>query len=297
MEERPELFHLRGRSVVVPVIPRNTAPLALLLRGNYILVPQNAWPYARPTGTWRELLRWSLLRVMTELAVYRAKGVLRISSAIPERVSRSRHSSVVHNVLDADFERVLQDSRAKPAGCMADYILCVGQLTSYKNLERLLAGYGVYSRGGGALRLMIRGERWDERYAVRIERLAAEMPRVTLEGRPATREEVVGLLRCSAGVIFAALVEASPITLLEALALECPIAVSAITGHLEILDAAGAGDELVTFSPSSVESISRAFWALEQAQRPRSCITSVQGRSAARQRWTAEMLRFLEDLT
>jgi hypothetical protein len=159
----PDVFTMDPQEPSIPLVPRNVPAGGLLRNRPYLLAPQNALPWASVTGTAGEVWLAARLRLASDVALRIAKGVLRISAAIPDRLASGPVSAVLHNVLDEGFEQAWNAGAgpaAEPATAMPDArgsLLMVGSLQSYRNLPRLIAAHQVYRREGGQLPLLIAG--------------------------------------------------------------------------------------------------------------------------------------------
>lgn len=200
----------------------------------FILAPQNAWPWEGPTLGLKEKAKVAALRVASEAAMRRAKGVVRVGGSIPIR-GRS-HSSLLPNPLDPDFEEQVRGIEESPSPSSEPYILSLGSINSYRGIEDLLGGYRSYLDGGGALPLRIVGG-GQPHYLAHINELARELPTVTISTRGVSRREALIFLHHATAAVLPSHVEASPFSLLEALAVQHNVIASDITGHHDIVPA------------------------------------------------------------
>lgn len=270
----------------IPLIPRNFPSLPLSAHP-YALAPQNAWPWSRKSYALRDLPRLASLRVASEVGMRKASLVLRISSAIPDIGNTGE--SILHNVLDADFDKVLAEA-ATTTPVRTGALVCLGSLTRYRNVERLIAGHQYYIQQGGSRPLLIAGSSSD-RYGRHLERISRESLGVYTSFSENSRAQFLSLMLNNHGVIFPSVVEASPFTLLEALAINGNLAASNIVGHIELLTANSPAASINTFNPYSSRSVSEALVALEESYgTPDPTLSSPEGRSKNRVKW-GEALR------
>lgn len=225
----PELF---GGAGAVPIVPRNV-PVGRRPDGPFLLAPQNAWPWQPRALGARERARVAALRAAGEWYLRRAAGVLRISSAIPA-VRPQWTSPVLHNVLDRRFDAMFDGAGRAPDGADGA-IVSIGSAYSYRGFETLVAAHSAYRRAGGRLPLFIAGPPANQRYVRRVEALADG--EVTFCWGSLERSECVAAYRRAACVVLPSRVEASPLTLLEALACTPHVVCSRIAGHVEIVRA------------------------------------------------------------
>lgn len=219
------------------LIPRNVPPAEMLVSGDYVLMPQNAWPWA-PLGlaSSRERARRVLLRAASEASIRRARHTVRIGASIPTR-DRS-DAAVLSNVLDVEFEEALTNPppvSSLPAEIDGEFALCIGDLVAYRRTDLLAARWEeVYARHG--VPLVIIGAARSSRVA-EATRLAASRSRgVVLRCHPLARTEAIDLIRSAYVSVYPSIVEASPILLLEALACGARVIATRITGHEELVD-------------------------------------------------------------
>ncbi len=247
----------------LPLVPRNVVPWPLIHTGRYVVMPQNSWAWHGPWGTPAEAFRRAKLKIASDLALSRAAGVIRISATIPGR--NCVRLPLLTNVLDPGFEdalfeaHCLDDDSALP---LRHAILCVGEIASYRNLERLIDGYGRYREGGGGHSLLIVGGTQFQSYASRLRRRASQVEGTRVWTEALSRTRILTMLQRAAGVIFPSLVEASPITVLEAVCLSDRVVASDIPAHHEIASTMLPDSHF--FDPFSTTAISHACEMLEE---------------------------------
>ncbi len=276
-----------------PLITRNIVPLRRFARGGYLYMPQNAWAWLGPGGGVRESGYRLTLRVLSELALRRARATLRISESIPDRTGLGL--PVLHNVLDVRFEEALEASRALDPGT-AGSIVSVGSFVPYRNYERLIEAHRRYREQGGKLRLVLAGPAGFPQILARVKRLASGRDDVELRPHRLTRDEVLAMLRDCELAILPSLVEASPVSLLEALVLCRRIAASDIPGHHGI--ARGMLDGVAIFDPMSPTAILEALIGAERSEPVARTlpISTADGRTAARTEWAHSLERLVSRL-
>lgn len=241
----------------IPVIPRNV-PSRPRLQSPFVLVPQNAWPWAFSGASRSELPRVLALRVGSEYFMRRAAAVLRISSAIPVIGTAHRYSPVIHNVLDPGFDTALAEADAEHPDTLGAFV-CIGSIQSYRNHRTILDGYERYQRLGGSHGLVIVGPVGAKSVATEIQERAGELSGVRILLGPRPRAEILAMMRSSAGVILGSTVEASPFTALEALACTHKVVFSDILGHRELLAEYESPNSSILFSPGSADQVASAL--------------------------------------
>jgi glycosyltransferase involved in cell wall biosynthesis len=248
-------------------------------------MPQNALGWHRLGHMGRNQCRRRALRVGTSLTLRRSSAVVRISTAIPAPVDKP--TLLLPNVLDEGFESA---APLGSIGCLTGpargpYVLVAGPLAVYKNIGTLLAGFYEYLGHGGSLELVIAGPRRDTSTSRLVREADAVCPRVHGLIRDLARNEVAELMRGARGVLFPSLVEASPITLLEACALQSHVAASDIPGHRDTLSFSGVHD-VPLFDPREPTSIRLAIERITEGTRPIGApIVSAKSRSKLRYQW------------
>ena len=256
----PTRFSLQPDEEGTLLVPRNVVPFRHLVRGRFLYMPQNAWAWLGPGGGARESSHRLALRALSNLALRRATATLRISESIPHLAGPALPT--LHNVLDPQFEQALAESQEIDADTDGS-IVSVGSFVPYRNFERLIRAHEAYRRRGGRLRLVLAGPAPFASSLAHLRALARDRRDVELRPGRLSRARVVAMLRSCELAILPSLVEASPVSVLEALIL-CPrIAASDIQGHH------GIGNEMLDpetlFDPTSE---ARICAALETAERP-----------------------------
>jgi glycosyltransferase involved in cell wall biosynthesis len=187
----------------------------------------------------------------------RCGGVIAISESTKSDILRlmpgfKAKLAVIPLAVDAAQFRSL--SRA-PAKVMGDYILFVGNRAGYKNFDRFSEAAAAILASNEGLRLVCAGgTRLTERETLPF-REAGVLQRV--EHRHVTDEQLASLYRGASCFIFPSLYEGFGLPILEAFALESPIAVSDIPCFREV-----AGDAALYFDPKNVDSIREAITEL-----------------------------------
>lgn len=267
----------------VPIIPRNVPTSWRQLVHPFVWMPQNALPWgpAAPAERSRQIQ----LRLGSAVASRRSMAMVRISSALPSK-PWGLTSPVLHNVLDREFENCL---KVTTPDAPSIGFLSAGSGHSYRNLARLTEGYATYRRCGGRTPLMLQMSSGTASEEFAIVAKARLVEGLTVTSRNASREEVVGLMRRASAVIFPSYIEASPVTVLEAMAIGIPIACSQIIAHRELCD-----ERSIYFDPNNVLDIAKALRRLD-ATPPMIAgpLQDRQVRTAERARWIAELLEFL----
>lgn len=263
----------------VPLVVRNVVPLRIL-SGTFLYMPQNAWPWYRGGVLEQPRARWLALRGASDVALRRAQGVVRLSSAIPQ--PRLAPSITVPNVLDAEFE-VASKSLQRSADRRSPFF-CSGTLASYGNIPLLVGAHARYLASGGTRPLRIMGA-LDGCRAEMLRWLKAPEARssVTILTRSLNRRDLLEEMTRSHAIILPARVEASPIRLLESLVLGGRVIASRIRGHL---DTAG-GAPVAFFDPGSVDELAKCLKEADQlpARDPPAEIAGPDARASERLRW------------
>lgn len=277
-EMYPEVLSCSSRETTV-VVARNWAPPRRLASGEFVLMPQNAWPWS---GEWRGVAagsRRGALRAASEVSMHRARGVIRIGSAVPS-IGRQL-GAPLGNVLDKGFESALAQSRGHARLVSGPHFVSIGSLTTYRGVRTLLAGYAEYKRQGGSYGLAIAGPKGRSVQLTEFD--GVQWLPVALE-RPA----VLGALRHAAGAVFPSTVEASPVTVLEADACSAEVIVSDIPGHRETCGRARV------FASGQAEELAARLVEVEDRHgtgAPEPCDPAlVQRRVRMRQDWAAGLI-------
>lgn len=277
----------------IRIIARNFPDAPASWRSRYILIPQNALPWSSPVGTLSERTKVLAMRGLTDMGVRRADGVVHISEAVlPSEPPASR---IAHNVLDAEFEDVAKQMPGPLGG--RPYVVSVGSLHSYRNTVRLISAYRTAKDRGLVTDLVIAG--WPHPAAIRkIREAAHRVEGVVLIEREVSRAEALSLMRNAELCVFPSLCEASPVSVLEAVALTDNVILSDIPGHLGVLRSAKIDvAQEALFDPLSAPDMARALLqprpvhgdGLSQLRNPR-------GRQVVRREWGERMASTLSCL-
>ncbi len=270
-----------------PLIPRNVPTSLGSLLHPFVWMPQNALPWGvRAPG---EVRLQRQLRVASSLVAARATAMVRISGAIPP-LRRRPTSEVLHNVLDASFDDLVADLTPTEHGSF----LCVGSAHSYRAIPQLIRGYASYRATGGGTGLLVQTSAGTPSEEILIAAAAEQVPGLRLRSGGAGRAEVASLMLGSAGVVLPSLIEASPVTLLEAQALGRSLTCSNIVAHRELLTADAAAN---TFNPRSEADTAAALHRLDErgpvAQHE---LTQPQVRHLRREEWCQDVRDFLDQV-
>lgn len=286
-QKHPRVFS--SDAGAAPLYFRNSVPLRLLATGRFFYMPQNAWPWAGLATTLGERTRRAMLRVLSDLALHRTRGALRTGPSVP--ASGRTHPAVLMNPLDAAYEQALADAPARPTVTVQGFF-CVGSCWGYRNLPTLLAGYEQYRQLGGwrPLVLATAGPR-----AKAMRRRAGDGV-VFVDGK-LTRPDLIATMRASQAVVFPSSVEASPITLLEAAAAGCRIAMSDIPGHTAAMQSVAASGVL-TWPAFDAQQLAQQLVALDADDQPvvTSRLDTAEGRGELRDQWCTRFAEAIEQL-
>lgn len=209
----------------IPVIFKNVVPLRLLASGLFIYIPQNAWAWHGPASTIREFFRRNMLRICSEFARMRASRIVRIGPMIPD--SENCVDGFLPNTLDQSFETAFDESEKNPAVSWVGskpYFIAPGSYWSYRNLEFLIEAYIDYHRSSdNPKNLVLVGPAAQARYFNKIKTLGENCEGIIVIGKKVPRAELLAAVAGSALCVFPSLVEASPVTVLEAASLGATI--------------------------------------------------------------------------
>ena len=208
-----------------PLALSNVVGKSVLRQGGFIYLPQNAWAWNGPTVGAREAFRRSVIRAGSIAAEHRSLLSIRIGPMIPELLNA--RSQVLANVLDAEFEGALErGSNERKMSWIPDsrYWLVPGSLWSYRNVEPVIEAFktarefdpelcvlfvGPLPRESGLQKEVLRGG-FDSGVSFFTERVE--------------RHQMLRAIESAEVCILSSLVEASPVTMLEAAALGTRIA-------------------------------------------------------------------------
>jgi beta-1,4-mannosyltransferase len=135
--------------------------------------------------------------------------------------------------------RPLVDGAATPTPPRCrPYLLSIGQLRAYKGLDRLVAAMGSTS---GSYDVVIAGPDRDGSQSALLRSLAGDDPRVCIDARFVPDDELVALVRSSAGVVLPYLRMNNSGALLLALSAGAPVLVPDTPVNHEIASLVGEG--------------------------------------------------------
>lgn len=221
---------LQGGPDSVPILARNVPPLGRYPRRPFVAVPQNAWVWNPVARGAKERSLVSALRLGTFLTYRLASGIVRISEAVPPG-RRQATSEILHNVLDRGFEAAAEVDDSGVAALCEGAFVCVGSNYAFRDLSRLVRAHARYRAQGGARRLVLIGavgSQAAERDLGRELAVAGD----SVVRRPASmRSQCLVAMRHAHAVVAPALVEASPVGVMEAGALASRVLLSDIPGH------------------------------------------------------------------
>lgn len=256
---------LNGDNSTVPIIARNFRNSKSHPRGKYVLAPQNALPWNRVVGSVNEVKTAYGLRALSEISMNRASAILRISSSIPEPFVSVPLSPVIHNVLDTGFEDALKLQGSQRSSDAHGRFVSIGSSFSYKNLDRLASAYRIYREGGGSKGLLLIGALdSNRRMAARIRFTLSGLSDVTITGGSVGRAEALAAMRDAHAVVLPSMVEASPLTALEAAYANPNVVLSDIAAHREIFGFEISVPEEAFFAPDSVGLLAQSLWRADQ---------------------------------
>lgn len=262
-------------------------------RRPFILAPQNAWPWEGPRLGAREIVKVNALRIASEAAMRRAKGVIRVGGSIPRR--NHTHPDLLPNPLDPDFDEQARAIEVTASPSAAPYLLSLGSINSYRGLEELLEGYRAYLGMGGELPLRIVGA-GQAHYLDRIRRLSHDLPMVSVSPEGVSRREALRLLHHARAAVLPSHVEASPFSLLEALAVQHTVVASDITGHRDIVPT-GVPEPAWFSHADPVGLATQLLHAKPTTGLPQTPLSVPDRREELRVNWGDQLARILRDLS
>lgn len=228
-----EKYAQSGKLDQPPVILKNVVPLKLLVSGNFVYIPQNAWAWHGPVENVKEFTRRSLLRVVSSVAMYRAKRNVRIGPMIPE--NSNSWPRYLPNTLDESFEQVLEESNSfsgLPWLPEEPYFLVPGSFWSYRNHSMIINAYAQYSAvSEKPLALVIVGPATQIGYVEKLKSQCTGINGVHIVERKVPRAEILYAMKTAALCLFPSFVEASPVSVLEAAVVGASCAAFDITAH------------------------------------------------------------------
>lgn len=298
--ERHPIMQGSAASGDAPFFMRNVPPAGERRGRRYVWGPQNALPWSGRAVGLKERLIVTRLRVASEVFGRRAAAQFRTSSVIP--VLNKVCSPVLHNVLDPGFDDAATssvDSTFEPA---VGRIVSIGSGHSYRNLAGLLDGYARYRQEGGRSGLFIGGTAGSGRAQEIVRQRVATLPDVVVRWGGMPRPQFLATLRDAAVVVLPSLVEASPLTPLEACAMTPRVVMSDIVAHHEVLapfgDAAETG-QAAFFDTRNVSSLARALRDAEAGGAATTWhhqLSSAERRTQAREAWAQTLADWLSSV-
>lgn len=297
-KQRPDLLSLSWSRHRLRLVPRNFPVSKEKLAYPFLLMPQNAWAWQGSELVFDELPRRTVLAIGSRFAMRRSSGVLRIASTIPAKANGStKGAEILPNVLDEGFEEALERQPDLQTDLSENgYFFSMGASHSYRNLLRLVKGYDRYWAAGGRIPLVLAtGPGSRQCYNVLRDHAQSTAGVRIIPGldRPAA----LTAMRGARGVIAPALVEASPVSVLEALAMTPRVALSDIPGHREIVSENLTEGPM--FAATDIPAIAGAFQRLEEGEGfdgHHQQMRLRRYRSEARELWVQGLCRRLEAL-
>lgn len=289
---------LSGDPDGIPIVPRNFPDASKMKTGNFILAPQNAWPWNPVVGTLPELKIAFGLRGPSEVALRRAAAVLRISSAVPVRGHKVPFSPIIHNVLDTGFEDAVStlklETRNEARGCFVS----IGSTFSYKNAERLAKAYKLYRDGGGSAGLFLAGAPSNPKVLAKVKSILGGLDKVTIVGSAIERRRALDAMRQAHAVVLPSLVEASPLTALEAAWANPNVIMSDIAAHREIFGHDARVPNSSYFPANSIGFMAQRLWtaAERNLDTAHSFLNDFEYRENARIEWGDSIAEWLHSL-
>lgn len=289
---------LSGDTDSTPLVPRNFPDSSRLRTGNFILAPQNVWPWNPIVETPSEAKIALGLRVPSEIALRRAAAVMRISTAVPLRGQKVPNSPIIPNVLDTGFEEAISTLDLEPRSSTNGSFVCIGSTFSYKNIERLVAAYKLYRDGGGSAGLFLAGAPSNPKVYSRVQSALEGLDKVTIVGRPIDRHQALHFMRRARAVVLPSLVEASPLTALEAAWANPNVIMSDIAGHREVFGHDARVPDDSYFPAGSVGPLAQRLWTATDAplEAAHSSLNDYEYRENARVKWGDSIAEWIQSL-
>jgi glycosyltransferase involved in cell wall biosynthesis len=238
----PGIAKLFWRLFVFPLAIRRLRPACLFVTANFysrlidlLRVPvvvgiHNLVPFHEPhwytESIWTHRLRVRILRYLTNGSIRRAAGLIAFSGYARELLNNA----------GADPNRISVIHHGRPSGPLprwsgadSNTFLCVANYLPYKRMELAIRALGILrERNSIDFRLVIQGFVYDHPYLVELKRLVGSLGLtgyVRLEtGVP--RDELYAMYQSARALVFPAIGENCPITLLEAMKIGIPIIAS-----------------------------------------------------------------------
>lgn len=274
---------LRGGPDATPIIARNV-PANRWQRQPYLAMPQNAWPWFPHTLGIPERSKLLVLRVMSERFCRRAQSVMRIGNAIPKFPTDS--GEVLPNVLDRGYEQALSDShKLSVKDLPKSYFVSLGSMNTYRNFEVVIDAYRAYRANGGGHGLVIGGPPSNPAIAATIRKATDGLPDVVVRAESLSRAECLTMMRAAEGVVLPSKVEASPMSLLEALSVSSAVAASDIFGHRDPLPIGAALSDSSYFAPDDAGTLAEWMYAPPRSSNANSILSDAEMRTQMRVEW------------
>ena len=181
----------------------------------------------------RRVYRWTVRksRIVITISEHSRAALVERLGLDPERV-RAIH-------LGVDHERFTPDR-----GAREPFLLYPANRWRHKNHERLFEAFALVRRERPELRLVLTGAGHEN----------LSMPEGVESRGHVSLDELVGLYRRAAALVYPSLYEGFGIPCVEAMACGCPVAVSRVASLPEV-----CGEAAVYFDPESVESIAQGI--------------------------------------
>jgi glycosyltransferase involved in cell wall biosynthesis len=238
-------YHALGPGLMAP-LPRFASPSGVVLTVHGLDDERAKW--GRGAQAVLRTAQWMSARVPNATIV--------VSGALQQHYRRVHGRSTFHipNGVVPPTPRAANEIRSRFGLEPGSYVLFVGRLVPEKAPDVLVEAFRSVPQGK---RLVIAGgSSFTNDYVTRLERIAADDPRVSLVGY-VYGDTLAELYSNAAAFVLPSLLEGLPLTLLEAASYGLPIIASSIPPHLEVLGQDRPGHQLVI--PGDVESLSAAL--------------------------------------
>ena len=268
-----------------PLVLRNTVPVTQMLKGPFIVLPQNSWAWTGKASKDMYLIaKRAALRITGDLSLNQCMGAIRLCNSIPP--SRSGEDILLPNVLDKDFEAIYNGlgEKSKKSGTRVAYSF--GGCIEYRDYPTLVS---AVLESGDVEKLVVRTHIFSQQEYKKLLRMTENSAKVEFRIGRLSREELLREASDFYLIVFPSTAEASPLSLLEVQALGIPYCLSNIPGHIQHCE-----ESFRQFEAGSIENLRVLFsneriWSPDQL----SISTTSKGRIDARKEWSGRLVSYL----
>lgn len=274
------------------LVTKGTVEPSRLVRSGspFLLLPQNAWVWIPGFRGAKDGARKYALKAMSALSARRSVGVVRISDQI--RAFGAPTQPVLPNVLDVGFEDHVSGDLPERADGGPIKVIAPGSITSYRGSEHVVEACRELRRSGLEIELEIAGPAHNPATVDLLKQAAAESSWIRLRAERCPRGEVISSMATSSVTVLSSSVEASPISLLEALAVAPGVVATDIRGHREISD--GSHDCISWSKDNGAAALAAAIAAAVEQEFPRSPWADAAHRQERHASWGASLIADLD---